>query len=209
MLADNLIFLRNIKGLTQEQVAEVIGISRQSYSKWEQGETYPDIDKCDKLAKYYGVTIDSLVHQDNKVDDIKIAPAPIGKHLWGTVTIGSKGQIVIPKAARETFKLNEGDRLVVLGDDAEGIALVKVDVFEHICWKDNLMLLNDRKVGEVLNRLSRYYGRTILFGKEIGEIPISGKLDLRESLEEVVEIICQSLFLRQERDGENNIILLK
>ena len=69
MLADNLIFLRNIKGLTQEQVAEVIGISRQSYSKWEQGETYPDIDKCDKLAKYYGVTIDSLVHQDNKVDD--------------------------------------------------------------------------------------------------------------------------------------------
>ena len=101
MLADNLIFLRNIKGLTQEQVAEVIGISRQSYSKWEQGETYPDIDKCDKLAKYYGVTIDSLVHQDNKVDDIKIAPAPIGKHLWGTVTIGSKGQIVIPKAARE------------------------------------------------------------------------------------------------------------
>ena len=99
----NLIFLRNIKGLTQEQVAEVIGISRQSYSKWEQGETYPDIDKCDKLAKYYGVTIDSLVHQDNKVDDIKIAPAPIGKHLWGTVTIGSKGQIVIPKAARETY----------------------------------------------------------------------------------------------------------
>ena len=85
VLADNLIFLRNIKGLTQEQVAEVIGISRQSYSKWEQGETYPDIDKCDKLAKYYGVTIDSLVHQDNKVDDIKIAPAPIGKHLWGTV----------------------------------------------------------------------------------------------------------------------------
>ena len=116
MLADNLIFLRNIKGLTQEQVAEVIGISRQSYSKWEQGETYPDIDKCDKLAKYYGVTIDSLVHQDNKVDDVKIAPAPIGKHLWGTVTIGSKGQIVIPKAARETFELTEGARLVVLGD---------------------------------------------------------------------------------------------
>lgn len=104
VLADNLIFLRNIKGLTQEQVAEVIGISRQSYSKWEQGETYPDIDKCDKLAKYYGVTIDSLIHQDNKVDDVKIAPAPIGKHLWGTVTIGSKGQIVIPKAARETFE---------------------------------------------------------------------------------------------------------
>ena len=40
MLADNLIFLRNIKGLTQEQIAEVIGISRQSYSKWEQGVSH-------------------------------------------------------------------------------------------------------------------------------------------------------------------------
>lgn len=131
MLADNLIFLRNIKGLSQEQVAEVIGISRQSYSKWEQGETYPDIDKCDKLAKFYGVTLDSLVHQNDKIGNAKIAPAPVGKHLWGTITIGSKGQIVIPKAARETFGLSEGDRLVVLGDDDEGIALVKADIFEQ------------------------------------------------------------------------------
>lgn len=37
----------------------------------------------------------------------------------------------------------------------------------------------------------------------------SGKLDLRGSLEDVVEIICQSLFLRQETDKENNIIILK
>ena len=131
MIADKIKNARTIKKLTQEQVAEDLNVSRQTISNWENGETYPDIDKCDKLAKYYGVTIDSLVHQDNKVDDIKIAPAPIGKHLWGTVTIGSKGQIVIPKAARETFELNEGDRLVVLGDDAEGIALVKADAFEQ------------------------------------------------------------------------------
>lgn len=130
MLADNLIFLRNLKGLTQEQVAEVIGISRQSYSKWEQGDTYPDIDKCDKLARFYDITIDSLIHQDDRVGNVKVAPAPIGKHLWGTVAIGSKGQIVIPKAARDTFGLKEGDRLVVLGDEAEGIALVKADTFE-------------------------------------------------------------------------------
>lgn len=131
MLADNLILLRNIKGLTQEQVAEAIDISRQSYSKWEQGETHPDIDKCDKLAKFYGITIDSLVHQEDKVGNTRITPAPIGKHLWGTVTIGSKGQIVIPKAARDTFCLQEGDRLVVLGDEAEGIAFVKAEVFEQ------------------------------------------------------------------------------
>lgn len=131
MLAENLMLLRNIKKLTQEQVAEVIGISRQSYAKWEQGDTVPDIDKCDKLARFYGITIDALIHDSNKVGKTRIAPAPEGKHLWGTVVVGSRGQIVIPKAAREIFDLKEGDGLVVLGDEKEGIALVKADVFER------------------------------------------------------------------------------
>lgn len=130
MLADNLVMLRNLKGMTQEQVAEVAGVSRQSYAKWEQGETVPDIEKCDRLAKLYGISIDALIHQDNAVGHTRIAPAPVGKHLWGMVTIGSKGQIVIPKAARETFDLKEGDSLVVLGDETEGIALVKSTDFE-------------------------------------------------------------------------------
>lgn len=130
MLADNLVMLRNLKGMTQEQVAEVAGVSRQSYAKWEQGETVPDIEKCDRLAKLYGISIDALIHQDNAVGHTRIAPAPVGKHLWRMVTIGSKGQIVIPKAARETFDLKEGDSLVVLGDEAEGIALVKSTDFE-------------------------------------------------------------------------------
>lgn len=131
MLADNLVMLRNLKGLTQEQVAEVVGISRQSYAKWEQGETVPDIEKCDNLAMFYGISIDALIHQNNAVGQTRIAPAPVGKHLWGMVTIGSKGQIVIPKAARDTFNPREGDSLVVLGDDAEGIALIKSVDFEN------------------------------------------------------------------------------
>ena len=130
MFSDNLLYLRNLKGLSQEQVAEAVGISRQSYSKWEQGDTFPDIDKCDKLAKFYGVTIDSLIHSGEKIGKTKIAPAPIGKHLWGTVTIGSKGQIVIPKNARDTLDMKEGDRLVVLGDELQGIALIKAEIFE-------------------------------------------------------------------------------
>lgn len=131
MLAENLALLRNIRGMTQEEVAEVIGISRQSYSKWEQGETIPDIEKCARLAEFYGVSIDSLVHQDKEVGKVRVAPAPVGKHLWGTVAMGAKGQIVIPKAARDTFRLSEGDRLVVLGDEEQGIALIKAEAFEE------------------------------------------------------------------------------
>ena len=131
MLADNLILLRGLKGLTQEQAAEIAGVTRQSYSKWEQGETIPDIEKCDRLAKFYGVSIDALIHQDEEVGKAREAPAPVGKHLWGTVAMGAKGQIVIPKAARDTFHLSEGNRLVVLGDEEQGIALSKAEVFEE------------------------------------------------------------------------------
>ena len=53
--------LRTEKGLSQDALGEVLGISRQSVSKWEQGNSTPDIDNIGKLAEYYGVSIDSLV----------------------------------------------------------------------------------------------------------------------------------------------------
>lgn len=131
MLAENLVMLRNAKGMTQEQVAEIIGISRQSYARWEQGDTVPDIDKCARLAAFYGIKIDALVNYEEKIGETRLTPPPEGKFLWGTVKVGNRGQIVIPKEAREKFDLKEGTRLVVLGDENEGIALVKAEDFEN------------------------------------------------------------------------------
>ncbi len=56
---------------------------------------------------------------------------PEGKHVFGIVTIGDKGQIVIPKRAREVFHLAPGDQLLVLGDEDQGIALVKADILHE------------------------------------------------------------------------------
>lgn len=131
MFAENIALLRNLNALTQEQVAEEIGISRQAYAKWESGETVPDIDKCGKLASFYGVSLDALVRRTEKTDFGTLPPAPTGKHLYGTVTVGNRGQIVIPKEARDTFLLTDGSKLVILGDEAEGIALVKAEIFEE------------------------------------------------------------------------------
>ena len=47
------------------------------------------------------------------------------KHLFGSVKVGERGQIVIPKEAREIFDIKQGDILLVLGDVERGIALVK------------------------------------------------------------------------------------
>ncbi len=52
---------------------------------------------------------------------------PKGKHIFGIVKIGEKGQILIPKEAREVFGLKPGDKLLMLGDEKRGIALVTVD----------------------------------------------------------------------------------
>lgn len=130
MLQDNLIVLRNMHGMSQEGIAEKIGISRQAYAKWESGATVPDIDKCKRLADFYDVTIDSLLKTETEDKIGMIPPAPKGKNIWGSVTINERGQIVIPKAARETFGLSGGQRLIVLSDQ-EGIALLPADRFEE------------------------------------------------------------------------------
>lgn len=55
---------------------------------------------------------------------------PKGKHAFGVVTVGDKGQIVIPATARKVFQIQAGDRLLVLGDEERGIAIIKEqDVF--------------------------------------------------------------------------------
>lgn len=131
MLKENLIMLRNLHGYSQEEIAGKIGISRQAYAKWERGATVPDIVKCGALAQVYGVSIDSLLKTE-KADGIgMIPPAQPGKHIWGSVLVGDRGQIVIPKEARDKFHITGGTRLIVLGDENEGIALIPSDIFEE------------------------------------------------------------------------------
>ena len=129
MLKDNLVMLRNLNGYSQEEIAEKIGISRQAYAKWENGSTVPDISKAAVLADVYGVTVDSLIKTQTADGIGPIPPAPKGKNIWGTVTLGERGQFVIPKAARDKFDLKGGDRLIVASDE-NGIALFPAVFFE-------------------------------------------------------------------------------
>lgn len=132
MLKDNLLLLRNIFGCSQEEVAGKVGVSRQAYAKWELGETIPNIEKCQLLADLYDVTIDNLINTIDETKSEKSFLVPKGKNIWGSVIINDRGQIVIPKGARDKFDLVEGKRLIVLSDE-EGIALIPSEKFEkHI-----------------------------------------------------------------------------
>ena len=124
MFKDNLVQMRKLHQMTQEDVAEKLGVSRQAVAKWESGETIPDLDKCRVLAEIFEVTLDDLANYEAK-DNMGLGLPPKGKHIFGLVTIGDKGQIVIPKRARDVFNLKPGSQLLVLGDEKRGIALVE------------------------------------------------------------------------------------
>lgn len=62
--ADNLQYLRKKNKITQEELAEELNLSRQSISKWETGEAYPETDKLIILCDKFGVTLDELLRGD-------------------------------------------------------------------------------------------------------------------------------------------------
>ena len=131
MFRDNLCQLRKLNGLSQEELAEKVNVSRQTLSKWESGESAPDLERAAALAEVFGVTLDDLVNYESTVEGL--SPPPRGNHIFGVVTVGEKGQIVLPAAARKIFGIDPGDRLLVLGDETQGLALMREDViFERL-----------------------------------------------------------------------------
>lgn len=126
MIGMNLKYFRKQGGLSQEELAEKIDVSRQSVAKWESGETLPDIIKCRELANLFGTTIDNLINYSFENEKL-VENENDGKYIFGIVKVGDRGQVVIPKHAREVFKINPGDKLIVLGDTNQGgIALAKI-----------------------------------------------------------------------------------
>ena len=131
MFKDNLISLRRANGLSQDELAEKIGVTRQTLSKYETGESLPDIERCKQLADIFSVSMDDLVnYEKTDRENMGLEVPPKGKHVFGTVTVGERGQIVIPKKAREIFQINPGDNLLILGDENQGgLALIDANRF--------------------------------------------------------------------------------
>lgn len=123
MFSENLIQLRKINHMSQEELADKVAVSRQTLSKWETGDSLPNIEKSKLLAEIFGVTLDDLVNYESCVYGLGVPPK--GKHAFGIVTVGEKGQIVIPAKARKIFDIKSGDQLLVLGDEEQGIAIIK------------------------------------------------------------------------------------
>ena len=117
MICENIQILRKKRNLTQEALAELVGVTRQTIAKWESGESTPDLALAGNLSAALDVTLDELVEaprEELEDDSLK------GKHMFGVVTVGEKGQIVIPVRARRMFGIAPGSQLMILGEEGTG-----------------------------------------------------------------------------------------
>lgn len=67
---EKLIELRKIKGLSQEELGNELGVSRQTVSKWELGQSYPDFQKLVLLSDFFNISLDKLI-KDIDLDDVR------------------------------------------------------------------------------------------------------------------------------------------
>ena len=99
-IGENIKRLRKAKSVTQEQIAEVLGISVTAVSKWERNETYPDITLLFPLAHYFEVTLDELMGYDEERVQAEINEVlEMYRSLW--LTEPGKAREVIVKAYKE------------------------------------------------------------------------------------------------------------
>lgn len=66
LLGDKLLSLRKEKNITQETVAEIIGVTRQTISNWELNQTAPDLEQAKKISELYNISLDELIENNNK-----------------------------------------------------------------------------------------------------------------------------------------------
>lgn len=79
-LGEKLQLLRRSRGLSQEQLAEALGVSRQAISKWECGDSAPDLDKLRAICTYFGVTSDYLIWESAEAAPEARAASTAEKH---------------------------------------------------------------------------------------------------------------------------------
>ena len=146
-LGNNLFQARKKAGLSQESVAEKLGVSRQTISKWETDETIPDIYQSKKLAKLYNLTLDELIDFDIDVKEIEeiikntdeekeskinwtnawSKKYPVLKNYTQQVDISKYSTIIrkLLNSLKDNYGFNELDSMLVLKD-----------ILYHE-WKDN------------------------------------------------------------------------
>ena len=178
--------LRKQKGLTQEELAEVLFVSRTAISKWESGRGYPNIDSLKAIAKFFGVTIDDLLSGDELLtiaeQDTKQKENHLRDLVFGSLDCSIAMFFFLPFFGQKINTIiHEGSLLslteiapylriayfvVVIGMIATGILTLALRSCSEVFWvknKGKLSLLVNAVGALLFIMSSQPYAATLLF----------------------------------------------
>ena len=137
--------LRKRKGYTQEELAEILGVSPQAVSKWENGLSYPDITLLPEIAHLFNVSIDELLN--DKAPEIVLVPEQEKKDLNQMIL-----RIVVNSDDGDKVKVNLPMSLVKLGLEI-GMQMPQVsnnDALKSIDFRQILNLVESGVIGKIV-----------------------------------------------------------
>lgn len=136
-IANRLVKLRKEKGMSQEELADALGISRQAVSKWERAEASPDTDNLICLAKLYNLSLDSLLDTEQTAEEIVVEQKEKTEESKRNVEIGASGIHIVDDDGSQVH-IN-GKHIVAF--DANGKRVNRRNHFTVSYWLNGLLML--------------------------------------------------------------------
>lgn len=145
---DNLKKLRKLRKLSQEELAFKVGVSRQSVSKWETGEAYPEMNNILELCKIFRCNINDLIHED--MSDIDSLDEEIKMNVVKFKKDKQKKMKGISKAIYILSRI--GKIISIIGIIIVAIVMLLIPfTINNIDFKNNKIMLNDNIIGTINN----------------------------------------------------------
>ena len=183
ILADKIISLRKREGMTQEDLASQIGVSRQSVSKWESSMAMPDLDKVVKLSQIFGVSTDFLLNdsmgleevvyeQREEIEKAKVIDAPwINQYFADARNIANLISLAVP-----TFILSAFPVMTLNNNIGVAITLLMIALAVGLCIYSGFMAVKYDFLQKEPYDFS--YGVEGIIDKTIGEFEPKHKINV-------------------------------
>lgn len=133
-IGENIAKLRRERGMTRESLAEIMGVSPQTISKWENNATCPDVMLLPVLADYFGVTVDTLYGRQSRLRGIPssevldVSIDQVYRTIVRCFTHDVEGAYFEAEVQKLKYSLNSGEWTSVLENDDGGVVFLKEPV---------------------------------------------------------------------------------
>lgn len=143
--------LRRQKGLTQEQLAEHLFVSRAAVSKWESGRGYPNIDSLKAIAAFYSVTIDALLSGEEMLTIAEETQKQQAQHfrrtVFGLLDLSAAAYLFLPLFGQQQAEAVHAVSLLTLTETAPYLKIAYLAVvISMILWGILSLILQSPKV---------------------------------------------------------------